>query len=108
MFARWILGGVLKDPRVHRCGASPGRRLRHHHPHQRRRNIDVRYLTAGATLTVPIFNEGALLSAADGHALQGEGEISGTAIECPMQMTLQVDLIKGAGLDAPASGPSQF
>jgi len=64
-------------------------------------NIDVRYLTAGATLTVPVFNEGALLSAADGHALQGEGEISGTAIECPMQMTLQVDLIKGAGLDAP-------
>ena len=63
-------------------------------------NIDVRYLTAGATLTVPVFNDGALLSAADGHALQGEGEISGTAIECPMQMTLQVDLIKGAHLDA--------
>jgi len=64
-------------------------------------NIDVRYLTAGATLTVPVFNDGALLSAADGHALQGEGEISGTAIECPMQMTLQVDLIKDAGLDSP-------
>lgn len=64
-------------------------------------NIDVRYLTAGATLTVPVFNDGALLSAADGHALQGEGEISGTAIECPMQMTLQIDLIQGAGLDAP-------
>ena len=64
-------------------------------------NIDVRYLNVGATLTVPVFNDGALLSAADGHALQGEGEISGTAIECPMQMTLQVDLIPDAGLQAP-------
>jgi len=40
-------------------------------------------------------------STADGHALQGDGEISGTAIECPMQMTLQVDLIKGARLESP-------
>ena len=64
-------------------------------------NIDIRYLTAGATLTVPVYNDGALLSAADGHALQGDGEISGTAIECPMQMTLQVDLIRNAGLEGP-------
>ena len=64
-------------------------------------NIDVRYLTAGAILTVPVFTDGALLSAADGHALQGEGEISGTAIECPMEMVLQIDLIKGAGLESP-------
>ena len=63
--------------------------------------IDVRYLNTGATLTVPVFNDGALLSAAEGHALQGEGEISGTAIECLMQMTLQVDLIPDAGLEAP-------
>jgi len=64
-------------------------------------NIDVRYLNAGSTLLVPVFNDGALLSAADGHALQGEGEICGTAIECPMEMTLRVDLVRDAGLDAP-------
>lgn len=64
-------------------------------------NIDIRYLGAGSTLVVPVFNEGALLSAADGHALQGEGEICGTAIECPMEMTIKVDVIRGAGLDAP-------
>jgi acetamidase/formamidase len=64
-------------------------------------NIDIRYLGAGSTLIVPVFNDGALLSAADGHALQGEGEICGTAIECPMEMTLRVDLIKGAHLEAP-------
>ena len=64
-------------------------------------NIDIRYLGAGSTLIVPVFTEGALLSAADGHALQGEGEISGTAIECPMEMSLKVEIIKNAGLDAP-------
>lgn len=64
-------------------------------------NIDVRYLNAGSTLLVPVFNDGALLSAADGHALQGEGEICGTAIECPMEMTLQIDLVRDAGIEAP-------
>lgn len=64
-------------------------------------NIDIRYLGEGSTLIVPVFNQGALLSAADGHALQGEGEISGTAIECPMEMTMRVDLIKQVHLQAP-------
>lgn len=64
-------------------------------------NIDVRYLGAGAKLYVPIFNEGALLSAADGHAIQGDGEINGTAIECPMEMSLKINLIKNAGIEAP-------
>ena len=64
-------------------------------------NIDVRYLNAGSTLIVPIFTEGALLSAADGHALQGEGEICGTAIECPMEMTLRVDLLRDVHLESP-------
>lgn len=64
-------------------------------------NIDIRYLNAGSELYVPVLTEGALLSAADGHALQGEGEISGTAIECPMDMTLKVELIKNQKLDSP-------
>jgi acetamidase/formamidase len=64
-------------------------------------NIDVRYLNVGSSLIVPVFNDGALLSAADGHALQGEGEICGTAIECPMDMTLKIELIKDARLDWP-------
>jgi acetamidase/formamidase len=64
-------------------------------------NIDVRYLNVGSSLIVPVFNDGALLSAADGHALQGEGEICGTAIECPMEMTFKVDVIRNAGLESP-------
>lgn len=64
-------------------------------------NIDVRYLMAGASLYLPVFNAGALLSGGDGHGLQGEGEISGTAIEAGMSATLRVELIKGRAPRAP-------
>jgi acetamidase/formamidase len=52
-------------------------------------NIDCRELVAGATLYLPVTVPGALLSVGDGHAAQGDGEVSGTAIECPME---RVDL----------------
>lgn len=64
-------------------------------------NLDCKYLGMGSTLLVPIFNEGALLSASDGHAIQGDGEICGTGIECRMEMTLKLSLLKGANLPAP-------
>jgi acetamidase/formamidase len=56
-------------------------------------NIDCRLLVAGSTLFLPIANDGAFLSLGDGHAAQGDGEVSGTAIECPLeavQVTLDV------------------
>src|SRR5262249_35149755 len=37
-------------------------------------------------LLLPVAVPGALLSAGDGHAAQGDGEVSGTAIECPMEV----------------------
>jgi acetamidase/formamidase len=55
-------------------------------------NIDCRELVAGSTLYLPIPVDGALLSVGDGHAAQGDGEVSGTAIECPMD---RVDLTLG-------------
>ena len=64
-------------------------------------NIDVRYLGVGSIIYLPVFNHGALLSGGDGHALQGEGEISGTAIETPMTATLRVKIIKQQALRAP-------
>jgi acetamidase/formamidase len=64
-------------------------------------NIDVRYLTKGSSLYLPVFNKGALLSGSDGHALQGEGEISGFAIEAPMTATLKVDVIKNRAIASP-------
>lgn len=48
-------------------------------------NIDCKELVAGSTLLLPIAVPGALFSVGDGHALQGDGEVCGQAIECPME-----------------------
>ncbi len=56
-------------------------------------NIDCRELVAGATLYLPVTVPDALLHLGDGHAAQGDGEVGGTAIECPMTTELVVDLI---------------
>jgi acetamidase/formamidase len=48
-------------------------------------NIDCKLLVAGSTLYLPISVDGALLLAGDGHGAQGDGEVSGTAIECPLE-----------------------
>jgi len=56
-------------------------------------NIDCKELVAGTTLFLPIPVGGALLSAGDGHAAQGDGEVSQLAIEAPVeraQLTLSV------------------
>lgn len=47
-------------------------------------NIDCKELVRGSSLFLPIEVDGAMFSLGDGHALQGDGESSGTAIECPM------------------------
>lgn len=49
-------------------------------------NIDCKALTVGASLFLPIGVEGALFYVGDGHAAQGDGEVSVTAIECPMEV----------------------
>ncbi len=51
-------------------------------------NIDCKELVAGSTLFLPITHEGGLFSAGDGHARQGDGEVSDTAIECPIDSGL--------------------
>jgi acetamidase/formamidase len=48
-------------------------------------NIDCRLLTAGATLYLPIPVDGGLVMLGDGHGAQGDGEVSGTAIECALE-----------------------
>ena len=56
-------------------------------------NIDCKELVAGTTLYLPIPVDGALLSAGDGHAAQGDGEVSQLAIEAPVErarLTLSV------------------
>jgi acetamidase/formamidase len=55
-------------------------------------NIDCKELVEGTTLLLPVPVDGALFSAGDGHAAQGDGEVSGTAIEAPVSATLTLDL----------------
>jgi acetamidase/formamidase len=56
-------------------------------------NIDCKELVAGTTLYLPIPVDGGLLMAGDGHGAQGDGEVSGTAIECPLErVTLRLDV----------------
>ena len=62
-------------------------------------NMDIRDLAAGSVLTLPVEVEGALFSLGDTHAAQGDGEVCGTAIESPMDVTVTFDLLKG---EAPA------
>ena len=65
-------------------------------------NLDCKELTAGVSLFLPIAVEGGLFSVGDGHARQGDGEVSTTAIECPMErVTLTFHLHEGKPLTAP-------
>jgi acetamidase/formamidase len=59
-------------------------------------NLDCRELVAGSTLYLPIPVDGALLSVGDAHAAQGDGEVSGTAIECGTErVVLTLDVLDG-------------
>ncbi len=64
-------------------------------------NIDNKHLVAGATLHLPVFNPGALLSIGDGHALQGDGEVCLTAIETNLHGTIRITVTKNTGLKSP-------
>ncbi|RMF84203.1 MAG: acetamidase [Nitrospinota bacterium] len=55
-------------------------------------NMDIRHLTQGSTLFLPVFVPGALFSVGDGHAAQGDGEVCGTGIEAPLVVTLRFHL----------------
>jgi acetamidase/formamidase len=60
-------------------------------------NMDTPEMRAGTTCYLGVNVEGALWSLGDGHYRQGEGEACGTAVEGAMNVTVIVDLIKGAG-----------
>jgi acetamidase/formamidase len=60
-------------------------------------NMDFKRLAAGATLYLPVFNEGALFVTGDSHGGQGDGEVDGNAIEASMAPTLQFIVHKDAG-----------
>jgi len=86
-----VLGMPPPEPGVHPTGP----------PRRSGGNIDCKELVAGSTLYLPIPVDGALFSAGDGHAAQGDGEVSGTAIECPTEAQLTLDVRDDLALEWP-------
>lgn len=57
-------------------------------------NMDDPHMVEGTTIYFPVFVEGALFSIGDAHAAQGMGEVCGTAIEAPMRIVYEVEVLK--------------
>jgi acetamidase/formamidase len=101
LFGRWgkvplkpftgTIGVALAEPGLH--SIVPPRRVGG--------NMDVRDLSRGTELFLPVEVPGALFSVGDTHAAQGDGEVCGTAIESPMRVALQFDVIKQMPLSFP-------
>jgi acetamidase/formamidase len=66
-------------------------------------NIDCKELVAGTTLLLPVPVDGALFSAGDGHAAQGDGEVSGTAIEAPVRAQVSLGVRDDLELEWPCA-----
>lgn len=64
-------------------------------------NMDIRHLTTGSKLYLPVEVQGGLFSVGDGHATQGDGEVCGTAVETALNLRLSFDLIKGVNIKSP-------
>ena len=97
-----LLPGV-RIPLAPFCGvlglASPGEPRSTIPPTYSGGNMDTRHLTAGSRLWLPVSVPGAAFSLGDGHAAQGDGEVGGTAIECPMR----TEAIVGIAQDRPVA-----
>ena len=71
-------------------------------------NLDYSGVHEGATLYLPVFQPGALLFIGDGHARQGDGELTGTGLETSMDVEFTVDLIKYQSLGQPRIEDDDF
>ena len=64
-------------------------------------NMDCKKIAPGNTLYLPVFHPGGLLALGDVHACMGDGEVMGTGVECPANVTVAVELIKGLTIPDP-------
>src|SRR5262245_29306719 len=71
-------------------------------------NLDYNELREGVTVYLPIYHPGALLFVGDGHAVQGDGELTGDALETSMDVSFTVDLIRGKSVPMPRAENEQF
>jgi acetamidase/formamidase len=93
LFGRWAK--VPLKPFTGTIGVAPAESGKHSIIPPRRvgGNMDVRDISQGTELYLPVEVAGALFSVGDTHAAQGDGEVCGTAIESPMRVTLKFELI---------------
>jgi len=93
--------GVAPPPLVGRISSRP--------PGWHGGNLDNKDLVAGTVLYLPVHVPGALLSIGDGHALQGDGEVTGTALETSLRGTFELRVLKGRRLRWPrAETPTHY
>jgi amidase len=71
-------------------------------------DIDMKELTAGSTIWLPVFVPGALLVLGDCHAVVGDGAVGGTGAECAAEITLRATLEKGMGIQRPRALTPQY
>lgn len=71
-------------------------------------NMDTSDAREGATVYLPIFHEGAYFYYGDVHALQGDGEITGSGIETSADITLRIDVIKDKKIQWPRLENDEF
>jgi acetamidase/formamidase len=64
-------------------------------------NIDLKFTGIGSSLFLPVFNKGGQFFTGDGHALQGDGEVDGGAIEISLKPSLQFIVHKGKTIKQP-------
>ena len=65
-------------------------------------NMDNARITAGSTLLLPVYHDGALLSLGDLHAAMGDGEVTGCGVEIFGDVTIRVSVIKNVKMPLPA------
>lgn len=75
-------------------------------PHETGGNVDIKQLTAGATLYLPVYQPGALFSVGDAHFAQGDGESCGTAVETSATFVATFEVMKGEAHRRKQTDPS--
>src|SRR6185369_869981 len=71
-------------------------------------NMDYNQMREGTTLYLPVYAPGALLFVGDGHAAQGDGELTGNALETSMDVEFTVDLVRGSSSGAPRAENDEY
>jgi len=71
-------------------------------------NMDYNGLKEGVTVYLPVFQEGAILFVGDGHAVEGDGELNGDALETSMDVEFTVDLVRGKRTQGPRFEDSEY